>query len=409
MILFVSIIRQNISSMIVFINIEHLCNCMGNVCNRLIKSFVTNGIRTSFLFLMVVSIGCNQLRPEKLSNFPVKAIDDIAFTGSVIPRLKFKDINVNSFAIVDTFIVSYQMSGSNFISLYSLNSGKELGSYCRKGRGPGENLAMMPFFQPGCRADELFIFDASRSVMQTWNIQASVVEGKDVCFNSVKLNKGRGDYMSLLSLYKLNDGTVLAYDACQARAATLSEIPRYWRFDAVTGEVLDSIKCFKSVPLILDRKKRLTSASLMTHASCLDFGQNTLFLAMMNFPQVTLIDIDSGEAKGFILRNQPKQDPKKPYYYFSSVSATKEFVFCLYFGEEARIFLPLSLEEERSRECKSSLFVFDWDGNLCAKYLLDNVYERCQVMNDQLYLTRMNLEGSSLYTIPLSEIEPSLE
>ncbi len=355
----------------------------------------------SFLFLLS---GCVWYSPERLCNFPVHKIDDIDVTGEISPEPLFMGINVNSFAIVDTFLLSYNVREPRFVSVYSLNTGEELGTYCRHGRGPDEILVMMPFFQPDSRADSIAIFDAATSLLRFWNLQTSISEQRDTFSSSIQLNNGRGAHMSALSMYKLDSHRVLTYDTFQGQVASLPDVPRYRIFNYKTGEQLDSILCFNKVPLKHNLKTNLPSTSIMSHASCLDYRHQSLFMAMNKFPLVSVLNLETGKTEGFLLKGLPPQDDKVPRYYFSSATATENFVYCLYFGGEQRNFLPLTVEEEKMRNEKSTLFVFDWGGTLCAKYQLDDVYERCQVFHDNLYLSKMSLVSSGLYKLPLSEL-----
>ena len=198
---------------------------------------------------LVFIIGCTHYRPDKYCDFPVHGIDDIKITAELAPEPLFLDINLVSLTIIDTFMLSYLGKGSSFVSVSSLNTGEEIGEFCLKGKGPDENVMLMPYFQPDNSPDSVFIFDATRSFLRIWDLNSSVAGHKDVYSGGIKLNNGKGTYMSSMSMYKLDDNRVLTYDTCQGRSLTLSAVPRYWVFDYGTGEILDSIKCFHNVPL----------------------------------------------------------------------------------------------------------------------------------------------------------------
>ena len=308
---------------------------------------------------------------------------------------------MNSFALIDTFLLSYLVEGPHFVSVYSLNSGHELGDYCLRGRGPGESIALTPFFQPGSNADEMYVFDAFHSILQTWDIPASVATRQDVFHNRIHLNSGRKGPFSLSSLYRLDDHSLLVYDACQFHPFILTDIPRYWIFDTATGEITDSIKCFRNVPLKSRKKDWLSHATLMDHTSCLDNEQEKLFLAMRSFPLTAFVDLQNGTVQGFLIKGKPRQNYQDPICHFSSASSSGQFIYCLYYGGRTEQFVSRTIEEEKKRNDNCYLYVMDWEGTARAKYQLDNVYHRCLVLNDTLYLTRLSPSGSGLYTLPL--------
>lgn len=404
LITFVLILQVGIPSTIVTVVTEHPCLSMENVFGRFIRF---SGILRCILLLLLAGglVCCNRLNNGYFFSFPVQKVEDIEESGMLMPDLLYQDINVTCFSIIDTFIVSY-LGGPDFASVYSLNSGKELGSFCRRGRGPGEILAMTPFFDPGSKAEQVYIFDATRSALQTWDIPASLDEGRDVCTNRVPLNKRKPGPMTLMSIYRLGDDSLLAYDACQLRSFMLTDIPRYWIFDKNSGELMDSIKCFRKVPLNSSSKHGLSCTTLMSHSSCLNIARNKMFLAMRMFPMTAIIDLQNREGSGFFLKKMPKQDDREPVLYFSSVTATDRYVYCLYYGEAEKDYVPQTMEEENNRKGLSLLYVMDWEGRLRAKYRLDDVYHRCQISNDVLVLSKLSLSGSALYKLALSDINP---
>ena len=93
-----------------------------------------------------------------------------------------------------------------------------------------------------------------------------------------------------------------------------------------------------------------------------------------------------------------------PIIYFTSITESDGFVYCLYFGDKQSSFLSLNASESEPLDVKSTLFVFNNEGKLCAKYKLDDVYERCQVSNGKLYLTNISHERSGLYVLPVTEL-----
>ena len=354
--------------------------------------------------IVFLLIGCTKYRPDKYCDFPVHSISDIKITAELTPEPLFSDINLMSLTIIDTFMLSYLGKGSSFVSVSSLNTGEEIGEFCLKGRGPDENVALLPFFQPDNSPDSVFIFDATRSLLRIWDLNSSVAEHRDVYSGGIKLNNGKGSYMSSMSMYKLDGKRVLTYDASHGRSLALARVPRYWIFDYETGALLDSIKCFRDIPLKSKSETYLPNSFVMSHYSCLDSRHETLYMAMYYLPLFSILNIKNGKAEGFYLKDLPEQNDKDPIIYFTSITESEGFVFCLYFGGEQSSFLSLSTSENMPLDVKSTLFVFDSGGKLRAKYKLDDVYERCQVSNGKMYLTNISHERSGLYVLPVSKL-----
>ena len=353
---------------------------------------------------LVFIIGCTHYRPDKYCDFPVHGIDDIKITAELAPEPLFLDINLVSLTIIDTFMLSYLGKGSSFVSVSSLNTGEEIGEFCLRGRGPDENVMLMPYFQPDNSPDSVFIFDATRSFLRIWDLNSSVAEHRDVYSGGIKLNNGQGTYMSSMSMYKLDGKRVLTYDASQGRSLALARVPRYWVFDYGTGEILDSIKCFHNVPLKNKSKSYLPYSYVMSHYSCLDSRHETLYMAMYYLPLFSILNIQNGKAEGFAIKDLPEQNGQDPIIYFTSITESDGFVYCLYFGDKQSSFLSLNASESEPLDVKSTLFVFNNEGKLCAKYKLDDVYERCQVSNGKLYLTNISHERYGLYVLPVTEL-----
>ena len=175
------------------------------------------------------------------------------------------------------------------------------------------------------------------------------------------------------------------------------DVPEYQLFNLSTKEVVNTYKCYNPAPARIRKKRTMDLQALYYSWQCLDSNRDRLCFAMLRMPQINILDIHSGSIRGFRLDDRPRLNSDKMYFYFMSAYSYGDKIYALYSGDEG-------MEASSLPTSPGALYVFDWDGNIHEKYLLDAPYGRCAVTSDGIYLSKYEEDTSmSLYFVPLKE------
>lgn len=119
-------------------------------------------------WLGILVISC-QSKPEELVFQPLKVRDTLSLQGTILcDSLLMKSVNDIGFNDSCLFIAAF--SEEHFLHGYNRATGKPVGHFLRKGRGPGE-IGTMPSFQ--IRQDSILsLFDPMNLKRQEYIINA---------------------------------------------------------------------------------------------------------------------------------------------------------------------------------------------------------------------------------------------
>lgn len=337
-------------------------------------------------------VGCTQMDEGQLFTFPVEKLADVSYADTLKSSLLLEDADLSEFIIVDSSVVSYRMMGNDFMSITSLNPGDTLSLHlCHKGRGPGEFAVMTPSFD--YYDGHLSLVDASYRKYYRLDFQKSLDSLKTMIDKEVQLAGNSHAIWPVISAFETGEERLLVHSS-----ENLGGRPVFTLMDLRSGERVNEYDCFSPIPT--ERLKRLAwnSRTLLYSFDCINADRNMLFSAMVRIPQINILDLRSGSMKGFRLKGRPRLNRKQAYLHFMSVSAYHDRIYALYSGDkEIDNQMPTS---------PSSLYVFDWEGNIHAKYLLDGAYQRCFVTDTGIYLSKWDEnDKTGLYRVVLPSVE----
>lgn len=349
-------------------------------------------IKTVFSLCMLAFAGCTQMDEGQLFNFPVENLDDIGYSESLRASLLLDDADLESFIIVDSSIVSYLMMGNDFISITSLHPGDMLPLHlCHKGRGPGEFSVMAPsidYFD-----GHLSLVDAQYRKYYRLNFQESLDSSKTMIEKEVQLAGDSRAIWPVMAAFETGEEKLLVHSS-----ENMGGQPDFTLMDLRNGERVKEYGCFSPIPTEQLKQMVWDSRTLLYSYDCINADRDMLFSAMVRIPQVNILDLRYGSMKGFRLKGKSRLNRKQAYLHFMSVSSYQDRIFALYSGDKEI--------DNQTLTSPSSLYVFDWEGNIRAKYLLDGAYQRCFVTDTGIYLSKWDEnDKKGLYWVALPSVE----
>lgn len=366
----------------------------------------TSDMRLSCYFVIYIFVpfflfGCT-IDGHSISNFDLTPIQEVPIGPCIHPQKLDCDVPLYGFVIEGGYIVSNLLQQPHFLAVSGVQSGQIDAFFCRRGRGPGEFVTIMPKLSKNLKGD-IFLYDASRNLLRTLDLQESLKHNTEIYSSELSINGTTGDVMTLTSFHQYDRNNIAAFDASNGLNGEPAKTPCYLIINSFSGQVVDSICCYKSLHSHKRSSNPLFSMnSLYSQSSCANPEVGRLFVAMARFPQVNIIDFSGSRVFGKYLPSASKQSYSRANAYFTSVCSNSEYIYCLYYGDRQKYMLKD--ESEMDKPVTSSLFVFSWDGSLVARSPMDDIYTTCQIDEEYIYFSKEKMTGACLYKYPLKDI-----
>ncbi len=338
--------------------------------------------------------GCTRISEKNLFKFPVETIPDIGYTDTLSPVSVLANADLIEFNVVEKSIISYMLTGPDYLSVTPVDGEKATFGLCRKGRGPGEFISMAPSFDYD--DGHLNLMDAHLGKYYSLNLKESLDSAKTIIDKSCTLPWTYDRFNPILAAFSIGKDSLLVYQTVVENSFGRgdSNRPIYVLLKLSTSEVVKQYDCFGRVPSHSRTEMLLDTQQLLHVWHCMNTERNRLCFAMLRTPQINIMDIHTGFTRGFRLDGRPRLNRNRMYLYFLSVCSHENFIYALYSGDEG-------MNPSSTPLSPATLYVFDWEGRIHEKYLLDAPYQRCVVTADGIYLSKWeDNSGMGLYFVP---------
>lgn len=347
------------------------------------------------LFLLLSFISCRQSNSDYIKNIEILStdVDAIKKKGLVTDVELMASPNV---LVADSLIISYNIKPveNKFLTIYNLNTGKPLGNFCFNGRGPQEATSIMILRQIRRNDNSELVSDIyayNDDKLLVWNITRSLQSGNDI-YDSIIPIEWRNKYKTVCRFnFGINDDIKLL------------NIPTADRFsDKITPMhyslySLKENREIKKFPVLLkpviSNTSGFSTEMLSYTEDCIKPDFSKIAFGMTYAPVFGILDIKSGEIKTFLLdadfRFSDLTLGNNPLWCFKNLQADNDRIYALYHGDyEPRTGMA------KGNAGESLVYVFDWDGNLLQKMILDQ----------DVYCMSLDSERAVLYGVnPMKE------
>lgn len=319
--------------------------------------------------LLIVIITVIACAPDDIRyfNFQIKNISDLEETNSIDLEIISTEDNPEYYAIYDSLLVTYAKNGNELFFINNIHSGDDLGRYCQRGRGPKESVGVLPicelYMDSGDLKADLIAY--SESKLMEWNITQSINEQVTVIDSVFDYSANtNGGIFACRYNYRISKDTILIQQVPQPNNGISISTPKFNLIRRNTGEVIREYDLY--TPFIKEHDKvEFTPDEFLLSEDCIRPDKKFLAMAMGYFPQINILNLETGETVAYRLKDRPKFTPSEKIWYFSDVEVDDSFIYALYQG--INIYTQSSFDD-----CNSKLYVFDWNGNLIKKIALNN-------------------------------------
>lgn len=327
---------------------------------------------------LLLLLSCTSVSESDFFAFDVEEFRDLA---SEPLHLDVRECSANLFtaAINGGYIYSYESSKDWLFTLTDIETDEIAYKMGRRGRGPDEFINVFPlqdfFVEEGDTKTLMFCYNDAR--LLTWNITRSLTTGKEVYENLIHLGDST-KYLPFGSLHPLSGDRLLVLDTKQnPRIDDMVAPPVYAVYDLNDRSVCRTYDLFRE-PKIKIKSTGLHSKLWFSLHDGIKSDGTKVFMAMGYFPQINILDLDSGECRGFRIKEARKFSPDACVWHFTSAVSDDNYIYALYYG---------GLEDPSDYDaCPDVLYVFDWNGNVVRKLQLDEHVTDVWLNGELLYL-----------------------
>ncbi len=327
-------------------------------------------------------------------------------TSKVVP---VENYGYGMFAVYDSLSVFWNPKfPEHFFTIFNIDTGKEIGYFCNKGKGPREFSTIHCIFQFFRKENDLMtlLYAQNERKIFFWNVSQSVMKGTTVFDtivpydNQIKstIKNSRFDYL----FYQTED-RLLAKVAPIPLGENGTTFPSYEQRTIQTNELVRDFRIYKKESMH-NKISKMMPVEFFYSIDAIKPDGSKIVQAMRLLPQINIMDTHTGEVVGCRI-NGPgyslfETDMEKFNIYYISVQADDNYIYATYWGKE---------QWEADKEGKLPLFntihVFDWSGKHIYELKTDRSFLRVSldVVRNRLYTA--DLETDEIYCLELSELD----
>lgn len=362
-----------------------------------------------FFILIFVFYACNDEKKdaEYLNG-------DIIYLNKDSVKIKdvtSKSINIENrgygmFSVYDSLMVFWNIKfPSHFFCIYNIDTEKETGYFCNKGRGNNEFYSIAPVFQYFEKEKDIktTICDNHNQKIYIWNISQSTFERKtvyDTIISYKNLNLSKNSVVN--NLFYLPDDTFLA--RIEPLYFIEGDIPLpYYKKWGMFDKAISDYYVYKGVEMN-DIYSDYPLKDRVYSVDAVKPDGSKIVQAMRLVPQINIIDTKTGKNAFYRISNvsqaslfDSNKDDGRVYY--NSVQADNDYIYATYWGKK-------QWDASLGTKCPfiNIIHVFNWNGELLYEMKTDRVFFRIALdpIRNRLYTS--NLDTDEMYFIDLNKL-----
>lgn len=304
-----------------------------------------------------------------------------------------ENYNIIDMAIHDSIAVLFARDPRGIFPVVNLKTLKEIGVYVSRGRAFNE-LTTNSHFNEILKEDDCLkavFYDLNKNKMFKWNITRSIDDKVTVFDTIIEYNSKR--LIPYADNFQLNKNLhLITTNGLGFRGESHKYVvPIYAVNDIISDKLERKYKIFKDSLVIVSSDNDVSKYFYATNTMRPD--RSKLAMVLSRFPQVNILDIESGAIKGFRIKDLTI-NPDNQTIFYASACCDSNYIYALFndinLNEQDRTSVPSH---------NSRIHVFDWEGNLVRDVELDGFFQVLRCWNGLFYAIE-RLSGK-IYTYKL--------
>lgn len=336
-----------------------------------------------------ICMGCRQNDDSAYFNGEIQYIED---TIENIIHVKSDTVSLEGanygwMAVHDSLMIFFNPKlADRFYNIFNINTGEEIGSFCNKGGGPDEVVAVGPIFQFFKEDDELktLLFAVNEEKLLIWNITQSIKQATTIIDRVIPYawrTENAGACYNEIFLQDKN--TLLAKVSAISIGEDDATLPIIQKRTVDTNKCLKNYSTFKQS--IKNGKASIMAESFFYSNDALKPDGTKVVQAMSHLPQLNIIDLQTGKVVGYRLGDEVDfslfKGEKVIYNYYSRLRVDDNYIYATYWGKAPWGRYDISYI--------NMIHVFDWNGKLVQKIAMDHAIAEMWIdpVRNRLYTT----------------------
>jgi hypothetical protein len=355
-----------------------------------------------YFFTIVIGLFncCNNNKDRDYFNGDIRYFDTNREIVNVASKsVKLEGVYSGSIAAYDSLLIFwYPASQGNFYSIFNVDTGEELGSFCEKGQGPREVSSVNCIFQVFKKENDIMtlLYAHNEGRLFFWNINRSVEKGQTVYDTIVPYKNNR-----IFSLYYQSENILFANKPSDIENEAVST-PYYEKRTIYTNELIQNYPIYKKSSLQSGNAAAGQLRFFFYTWDAIKPDGSKIAQAMWHLPQINILDTNTGDVVGYRMKNGPnfsllETDLKSMNVYYNTIQADNNYIYATYWGKE--------MWNDRMLPFINTIHVFDWNGKLLYEIVTDRSFFRSmwldQVRN-RIYT--IDVKTDDVYYLDLNEL-----
>lgn len=354
------------------------------------------------LVIQLIFFGCSN--NSDYLNGDVSTINTPISTDTLIgEKIILDGLYTGKFSVYDSlmFFVS-QKFPLNLVSVFSLNSLKQIASLCQKGNGPDESSFITHYKQFELRKSNIHLWvDNNHSALSSLNLSQSI-KNKTTIYDStkIKLNWTKDFKIPFLYAFALDDEHyIVKNQAKDSPSNNIEYIPgAYNIFDRKSNKPIQTVVLFKK-PIInkFNESKLLYPKEI--YFSSIDGikpDHTKIAMAMVRLSQINILDLKSNKLRGYRLKNTQDfeyltKDPNEFITFHRDISVDNDFIYVSF----------VNIKKDKKRNPINLIHIYNWNGEFVKRLFLNKSFINMTIdsknkiiytldENDEIYKYDMN-------------------
>lgn len=289
-------------------------------------------------------------------------------------KIELSGIYTDNMLVYDSLILfSAQQYPDFHYYVFSLNSGNQLGSFCRKGEGPQDYIVLgdTKQFTIENKAIKLWTRDVMKEKLQLLDLTKSIANNETV-IDTIISGHWKGEFNRPFSFaFVLKDNLIAMKNQPEIISNDgLTYLPgSYFLYNTTDPNPIQKFTLY-NYPVI---NPQYTFDNYLHSIDRIKPDNTKIAMGMSLLSQINILDIKSGKLIGIRTSGTPdfKDLEKKTTeikFYYSDICIDNEYIYGLYSN---KIF-----NDQNYPFVSNEVHVFDWEGNAIRKLILDREFDR---------------------------------
>jgi hypothetical protein len=355
---------------------------------------MSNSSKIIVCLLALVSFAdCHMTDDSDYFNGEIRSIED---SVKSVKRVTLEAVSLNGayygyIAVYDSLIIFMNPKLPDYhFHIFNVDTGEELGSFCNKGEGPEEMIAVDPIFRFFKQGGDLktLLYASNEKKLFVWNISRSVGKRITVIDTVISYNPSDKNGTTLHSIFYQGEDTLLIKRASSPVNEREATTPFYEQRTMYSDKLLRNYTLYKKNTIIASEDAVIMPEVLLSSNDALRTDGTKAVQAMVRIPQLNILDLYTGEVVGYRMKGGPgfpffetKMTVRKSYYI--RTQADDNFIYASWWGKE-----PWGRNEFPS---VNTIHMLDWHGNLIHEFTTDHPIHELWLdhVRNRLYATNM--------------------